>query len=113
MSDYASNQLSQQACPNGQCPPGFGATTIMSSNGAPVSTITASLTSGPRGDISLTDFVLIDSLASFDRERIPERVVHAKGGGAFGNLEITSTAITQYCKADMFKSVGKKTPVAG
>jgi catalase len=116
MSDYASNQLSQSACPNGQCPAGFGAfkaTTMMSSNGSPVSTMTASLTSGPRGDISLTDFVLIDSLAAFDRERIPERVVHAKGGGVFGNFEITSTAFTQYCKADLFKSEGIRTPVAG
>lgn len=74
--------------------------------------MTASMTNGPRGDISLKDFALIDSIAAFDRERIPERVVHAKGGGAFGYFEVTSTAIAQYCKAKMFQSVGKSTPVA-
>ena len=105
MADYAGNQVSQRA----KCPLGFG---ITSSNGAPVSTITASMTNGPRGDISLKDFALIDSIAAFDRERIPERVVHAKGGGAFGHFEVTSTAIAQYCKAKMFQSVGKSTPIA-
>jgi catalase len=85
---------------------------ITTSNGAPVPTITASLTSGPRGDISLKDFTLIDHLAAFDRERIPERVVHAKGAGAFGYFEVTSPAITQYCKAKVFQNVGKRTPVA-
>ena len=88
---------------------GYGAT---SSNGAPISTMTASMTNGPRGDISLKDFALIDSIAAFDRERIPERVVHAKGGGAFGYFEVTNTAITQYCKAKMFENTGKTTPVA-
>jgi catalase len=105
MSDYAGNQVSQRA----KCPMGYG---ITSSNGAPVSTITASMTNGPRGDISLKDFALIDSIAAFDRERIPERVVHAKGGGAFGYFEVTSPEIGQYCKAKMFQGVGKSTPVA-
>lgn len=61
---------------------------ITTSNGCPVDTITASMTAGPRGTIPLKDFVLIDHLASFDRERIPERVVHAKGAGAFGYFEV-------------------------
>ena len=53
-------------------------------------------------------------MASFDRERIPERVVHAKGAGAFGYFEVTDdTVITKICKADMFHGgVGKRTPVA-
>jgi catalase len=48
-----------------------------------------SLTAGPRGPILLSDVHLIDKLAKFDRERIPERVVHAKGAGAHGFLEVT------------------------
>jgi catalase len=82
------------------------------SNGAPVDTITASLTSGPQGAIALKDFTLIDHIAAFDRERIPERVVHAKGAGAFGYFEVTSTEITKYCRAKLFESVGKRTDVA-
>ena len=70
------------------------------------------MTAGPQGDIVLKDFTLIDHLAAFDRERIPERVVHAKGAGAFGYFEVTSTEITKYCRAKMFETVGKRTPVA-
>lgn len=49
--------------------------------GAPVGNKTASLTVGPRGPILLQDFVFTDEMAHFNRERIPERVVHAKGAG--------------------------------
>lgn len=59
----------------------------------------------------LQDFHLIDKLAHFDRERIPERVVHAKGAGAHGYFEVTSSEITKYCKAKLFEKVGKKTPI--
>lgn len=54
---------------------------LTGSNGAPVDDKTNSLTVGPLGPIVLQDFTLIDELAHFDRERIPERVVHAKGAG--------------------------------
>ena len=47
-----------------------------------------SLSVGPRGPLLLQDHVLIEELAHFDRERIPERVVHAKGAGAFGYFEV-------------------------
>eukprot|EP01038_Epipyxis_sp_PR26KG_P006738 gene6738-9233_t len=104
--DSVSNQLSKYS--NSSSAGG----TLTTSNGAPLSTITASLTSGPKGAIALKDFTLIDHLAAFDRERIPERVVHAKGAGAFGHFEVTSTAIRRYCKAKLFDSVGKKTAVA-
>ncbi|GLE01043.1 hypothetical protein PINS_up009856 [Pythium insidiosum] len=89
--------------------------TAATSNGAPMPPhgITASATAGPRGPIVLQDFALIDHLAHFDRERIPERVVHAKGAGAFGYFEVThSDAITQVCKAKLFAREGKRTPVA-
>ena len=46
-------------------------------------------------------------MAHFDRERIPERVVHAKGAGAFGYFEVTHD-ISKYCKADVFSKIGKQ-----
>lgn len=64
-------------------------TKATTSHGAPVGTKTATQTVGPRGPVLLQDVHLIDELAHFDRERIPERVVHAKGAGAFGYFEVT------------------------
>ncbi|KFP74867.1 Catalase, partial [Apaloderma vittatum] len=69
------------------------------------------LTVGPRGPLLVQDVVFTDEMAHFDRERIPERVVHAKGAGAFGYFEVTHD-ITQYCRAKVFESVGKRTPIA-
>ena len=100
------NQLPQYAA---SCPHGGTTTT---SNGCPVASMTASMTAGPTGSILLKDFNLIDHLAAFDRERIPERVVHAKGAGAFGYFEVTNNAIQKYCKAKLFDTNGKRTPVA-
>lgn len=88
--------------------PKVGMTT---SNGAPVDSLTASQTAGPRGPIVLQDFALIDHIAHFDRERIPERVVHAKGAGAFGYFEVTSPEAAQFCKAKFLAHVGKRTPI--
>jgi len=65
------------------------ANVITNSNGAPIDDNQNSMTAGPNGPIVLTDFHLIDKLAHFARERIPERVVHAKGAGAHGVCEIT------------------------
>ena len=61
---------------------------LTTGHGAPVSDKLNSLTVGPRGPILLQDHVLVEELAHFDRERIPERVVHAKGAGAFGYFEV-------------------------
>uniref|UniRef100_A0A8C7UHL9 Catalase n=1 Tax=Oncorhynchus mykiss TaxID=8022 RepID=A0A8C7UHL9_ONCMY len=69
------------------------------------------ITAGPRGPLLVQDTPFIDEMAHFDRERIPERVVHAKGGGAFGYFEVTHD-ISRYCKAKVFEHVGKTTPVA-
>src|SRR6266702_6965973 len=66
-----------------------------------------SLTAGPRGPVLLQDYQLLEKLAHQNRERIPERVVHAKGWGAFGTLTITHD-ITRYTRAKVFE-VGKKT----
>jgi len=46
------------------------------------------ITAGPRGPVLLQDVVFVDEMAHFDRERSPERVVHAKGAGAFGYFEV-------------------------
>jgi catalase len=86
-------------------------THLTSSHGAPLDTLTSSQTVGPQGPILLSDFNLIDHTAHFDRERIPERVVHAKGAGAFGYFETTHD-ITKYTKAKVFSQIGKRTPVA-
>eukprot|EP01099_Mayorella_cantabrigiensis_P008716 TRINITY_DN825_c0_g1_i1.p1 TRINITY_DN825_c0_g1~~TRINITY_DN825_c0_g1_i1.p1 ORF type:complete len:500 (-),score=93.99 TRINITY_DN825_c0_g1_i1:88-1587(-) len=79
--------------------------------GAPTDSLTVSRTAGARGPVLVEDFTLIDHMASFDRERIPERVVHAKGAGAFGYFEVTHD-ITKYTRARVFEKVGKRTPVA-
>ncbi|XP_077452529.1 catalase [Stigmatopora argus] len=68
-------------------------------------------TAGPRGPLLVQDVVFTDEMAHFDRERIPERVVHAKGAGAFGHFEVTHD-IRRYCKAKVFEHVGKVTPIA-
>ncbi|XP_074640037.1 catalase-like [Tubulanus polymorphus] len=83
---------------------------MTASTGAPIGSKTSSLTVGPRGPILLQDFTFIDEMAHFDRERIPERVVHAKGAGAFGYFECTHD-ITKYTKLKPFEHVGKRTPL--
>jgi len=80
-------------------------------NGSPIDNLTSSQTAGAKGPIVLQDFNLVDHLSAFDRERIPERVVHAKGAGAFGYFEVTHD-ISKYTKAKVFERVGKRTPVA-
>jgi catalase len=83
---------------------------LTTSAGAPVADNQNSLTAGARGPVLLQDYQLIEKLAHQNRERIPERVVHAKGWGAHGTLTITHD-ITQYTKAKVFADVGKKTPM--
>ncbi|KAF3012978.1 peroxisomal catalase A [Neopestalotiopsis sp. 37M] len=78
------------------------------SNGCPVDHPSKWQRIGPAGPLLLQDFHLIDLLAHFDRERIPERVVHAKGAGAFGEFEVTDD-ISDICSVDMLNGVGKKT----
>ncbi|KAJ9154927.1 Catalase [Pleurostoma richardsiae] len=79
------------------------------SNGCPVENPSASQRIGG-GPLLLQDFHLIDLLAHFDRERIPERVVHAKGAGAYGEFEVTDD-ISDITSIDMLTGVGKKTPL--
>ena len=78
--------------------------------GIPAASDEYSLTAGPEGPILLQDHYLVQKMQAFNRERVPERVVHAKGGGAFGFFEVT-TDVRQWTKAAFLKSVGKRTPV--
>ena len=70
--------------------------------GAPVESDEFSLTVGPNGPVLLQDHYLIEQMANFNRERIPERQPHAKGGGAFGHFEVTSD-VSAYTKAAVFQ----------
>ena len=79
-------------------------------NGTPVSDNTNSLTAGKHGPILLEDAWLIEKLAHFDREVIPERRMHAKGSGAFGHFTVTHD-VTQYTCAKLFSEIGKQTEV--
>ncbi|WP_149800110.1 catalase, partial [Salmonella enterica] len=76
--------------------------------GAPVSENQNSMTAGPRGPMLLQDVWFLEKLAHFDREVIPERRMHAKGSGAFGEFVVTAD-ITRYSKARLFSQVGKRT----
>ena len=66
------------------------------------------LTAGPRGPLLMQDFQLLEQMQHFNRERIPERVVHAKGSGAYGTFTVTQD-VTKYTKADFLSKVGKQT----
>eukprot|EP00388_Colpodella_angusta_P004019 GDKJ01013681.1.p1 GENE.GDKJ01013681.1~~GDKJ01013681.1.p1 ORF type:complete len:557 (+),score=89.57 GDKJ01013681.1:180-1850(+) len=80
-------------------------------NGAPVSEDHYSSTAGVRGPVLLQDVHLIEKLAHFNREVIPERRMHAKGSGAHGTFTLTNSFIQKYSKAALFNQVGKKTDV--
>jgi catalase len=75
--------------------------------GIPVASDEHSLTVGPDGPIVLHDHYLIEKMAQFNRERVPERQPHAKGGGAFGSFEVTND-VSAFTKADLFQP-GRKT----
>ena len=77
-------------------------------SGAPVANNQDILTAGKRGPLLMQDIWLVEKLAHFDREVIPERRMHAKGSGAFGTFTVTHD-ITQYTKAKIFSEIGKKT----
>lgn len=78
--------------------------------GRPVGDNQNSLTVGPRGPIVFEDYLLFEKMAHFNRERIPERVVHAKGSGAYGHFTCTNPDMPKYTRAKLFSAVGKRTP---
>jgi len=81
---------------------------LTTAGGRPYTEFENSMTIGNRGPILLQDYFLHEDMAHFNRERIPERVVHAKGSGAFGIFTITHD-ITKYTKAKIFSEIGKQT----
>jgi len=83
---------------------------LTNGNGNPIDDNQNSLTAGQHGPILLQDFNFIDKIAHFDRERIPERVVHAKGAAAHGYFEVTKD-VRHLSKAKFLNTVGKRTPV--
>jgi catalase len=82
--------------------------TMTTTAGAPIADNQNSLSAGPRGPLLMQDWQLLEKLAHQNRERIPERVVHAKGSAAYGTLTITND-VTRYTKAKLFGEVGKTT----
>lgn len=93
---------------NGERPAGKGQTTQLS--GQPVPSENVSVTQGRQGANVLDDIHLIEKLAHFNRENVPERIPHAKGHGAFGELHITED-VSKYTKAKLFQP-GTVTPMA-
>ncbi|WP_053367514.1 catalase KatA [Bacillus sp. FJAT-27245] len=83
---------------------------LTTSWGAPVSDNQNSITAGQRGPTLIQDVHLLEKLAHFNRERVPERVVHAKGAGAHGYFEVTKD-VSKFTKAKFLSGVGKRTPM--
>ena len=83
---------------------------LTTSFGKPVDDDQNTMTAGSPGPALLQDVHLVEKLAHFDRERIPERVVHAKGVGAYGYFEVTHS-VTPYTKGKFLSEVGKRTEV--
>jgi catalase len=85
-----------------------GKNQLTTTGGNPVADNQNSVSAGPRGPLLMQDYQLLEKLAHQNRERIPERTVHAKGVAAYGALTITHD-ITKYTKASVFAAVGKRT----
>ncbi|MBS6056978.1 catalase [Mixta calida] len=81
---------------------------LTTASGAPVAHNNNSMSAGRRGPLLLQDVWLLEKLAHFDREVIPERRMHAKGSGAYGTFTVTQD-ITRFTRAKLFSEVGKKT----
>ena len=81
--------------------------TLTTADGAPIGRQHA-LTAGPRGPVLMQDVQLLEQMQHFNRERIPERVVHAKGSAAYGTFTVTGD-VTQYTKASILSKVGRQT----
>ncbi|HAK62257.1 MAG: catalase [Pseudomonadota bacterium] len=88
----------------------MGQSALTSNLGAPVSDNQNSLTSGARGPVLLEDFLLREKIFHFDHERIPERIVHARGSAAHGFFELYES-LSDVTTADLFQRAGERTPV--
>jgi len=83
---------------------------LTTNQGVPIADNQNSLKAGVRGPVLLEDFILREKITHFDHERIPERIVHARGSAAHGFFECYKP-LTEYTKADLFSEAGKTTPV--
>jgi catalase len=83
---------------------------LTTNQGIPISDNQNSLKANPRGPVLLEDFILREKIFHFDHERIPERIVHARGTGVHGTFELTKS-LAQYTTAKILTEVGVKTPV--
>ncbi len=83
---------------------------LTTASGRPYAENENTMSIGARGPLLLQDYILHEKMAHFNRERIPERVVHAKGSGAFGTFTVTHD-ISKYTKAKLFNTIGKQTKV--
>ncbi len=83
---------------------------LTTNQGIPVSDNQNSLRATPRGPTLLEDFVLREKITHFDHERIPERIVHARGSAAHGHFELTRS-LARYTTANLLSEVGTRTPV--
>ena len=83
---------------------------LTTNQGVRISDDQNSLTVGPRGPVLLEDFILREKINHFDHERIPERVVHARGSAAHGYFELTGS-LADVSRADIFQRVGERTPL--
>ncbi|MDC3417109.1 catalase [Aquibacillus salsiterrae] len=83
---------------------------LTTASGAPVGDNQNSVTAGHRGPTLIQDVHLLEKLAHFNRERVPERVVHAKGAGAHGYFQVTND-VSKYTKAAFLSEIGKRTPM--
>ncbi|WNG45019.1 catalase [Archangium minus] len=84
---------------------------LTTEGGAPVADNQHSQTAGATGPVLLQDHYLLEKLARFNRERIPERVVHAVGSGAYGYFEVTNPNVSRFTRMKLFNAKGKRTEV--
>jgi catalase len=90
--------------------PGEGGVALTTNQGVIIADDQNSLKASPRGPALLEDFILREKITHFDHERIPERIVHARGSGAHGFFELTQS-LSEYTRADFLQRPGEKTPV--
>jgi len=83
---------------------------LTTANGAPVADDQNSISAGERGSLTFDNFRVFEKLAHFNRERVPERVVHARGSGAYGTFTLTKD-MSDYSVAKFLQGVGKKTDI--
>ena len=113
MSKRTSKTTSESTIGNGgevHQPSGGSHPALTTNHGVPISDNQNSLKANPRGPTLLEDFVLREKISHFDHERIPERIVHARGTAAHGYFELTQS-LAKYTRAKVLTEVGVKTPL--